>query len=139
MKAKAARQQRRTGELQNCTFHVSGRWADDNEGFGEELTESELSEVLERAGLPHCRAQKPDPVQPAPVYPETEEPEDALTAEGLRLGRALGGRGGLPGRLAQRDVGPAVEGRLYSRSHATVSACSHYIYIYIYIVYDVLV
>ena len=91
---------------------LAGRqWADDDMQFEEIYTENEVNEILLRAGLPHCRAERPEPVQPPPAFPEAEEPLDELVEHGLAIGRAGHGRGGLHMRPHQRDANAAVEGR----------------------------
>ena len=79
---------------------IPPRWADCEDDAGFVYTAEEVREILSDTGfvLPHLKEAREPLVVPDAV-PEEEEQEDELADHGLRIGRALNGRRGLPKRL----------------------------------------
>jgi hypothetical protein len=87
------------------------RWADEPEEEGE-YSEEQVQDILRSVlGLPHLVLDGREKVQPPPAHAEAEEPADAMTSEGLAIGRAHAGRRGLPVRLRMPRGMLAAEGR----------------------------
>ena len=70
----------------------------------------EVIEILRLSGLPHQRRSLEPATGKVAEYPEAQECPDPMVEEGLKIGRALRGRGGLPVRL-QPHGGLAVGAR----------------------------
>jgi len=86
------------------------RWADEPEEEGE-YSEEQVQDLLRSVlGLPHLVLDGREKEQPPPAHAEAEEPVDAMTSEGLAIGRAHAGRRGLPGRLRMPRGMLAAEG-----------------------------
>ena len=80
-----------------------GRWSDYEDDFVFEYTPKEVHEMLEERGLtlPHLGGGARQAMTPAAAYAEEEEAADLLTEQGLSIGRARRGRGGLPTHLRE--------------------------------------
>ena len=77
----------------------SKRWADEPEEEGE-YSEEQVRDMLRAVlKLPHLVLDGRTCESVTPAFPEVEEPEDSMTAEGLAIGRHRAGRQGLPCRL----------------------------------------
>ena len=78
------------------------RWEEygDND-FNEEHSEEEVSDILQRAGLPHAQRAKFTAEPKKEPYPEVKEPEGVMVKEGEKFGKHNKGRGGLPQRLVK--------------------------------------
>ena len=68
----------------------------------EELTDSEVLELVRSKGLPHQHCRAHQRVIPKDACLEEPESMDSLVEEGAAIGSAGHGRGGLPSRLQTR-------------------------------------